>query len=283
MDRPAGRLGIEMLTLLGMPPVEYVRLAGELGCVEVSTGLSGLPLTMFGITDFAPYPLWSLKDDAALRREMIAAMRDCGVAIGLGEGFRVARDLDPCDSAAELDIMAELGALRINAICMDESMVAGSSEAKEKLAVLSEMAISRGMIFTIEFFPPEGITSLERALEVVEFIGRGKARVLLDTTHMFRTGGTVEQVAALVAEDLIGYCQLSDGRNAPPDADYMMTAMFARDVPGQGHLPLRELIAVLPKDLTISLEIPRLDDLRGGMSPRDHAARCVAAARALGA
>ena len=131
MADPKGRLGIEMLTLLGMPPVEYVRLASELGCVEVSTGLSGLPLTMFGITDFAPWPMWSLKDDAALRREMIAAMRDCGVSIGLGEGFRVAQDLDPRDSAAELDVMAELGALRINAFCMDESMMAGSNEAKE--------------------------------------------------------------------------------------------------------------------------------------------------------
>ena len=287
MNQSQGRLGIEMLTLLGMPPVEYVRLAGELGCVEVSTGLSGLPLTMFGITDFAPYPMWSLKDDPALRREMIAAMRDCGVRIGLGEGFRVARDLDPRDSAADLDIMAELGAKRINAICMDESMVAGSTEAKEKLAVLSEMAMARGMVFTIEFFPPEGITSLERALEVVEYIGRGNAHVLLDSTHLFRTGGTVEQIAALVTDPLwpglISYCQLSDGRNAPPDEAYMMTAMFARDVPGQGQLPLRELIAVLPGDLTISVEIPRLDDLRGGMSPRDHAARCVAAARAMGA
>ena len=62
-------LGLEMLTLLGMPPVEYIKLASDLGCAEVSTGLSGLPLTMFGISDFAPYPMWSLKDDAALRRD----------------------------------------------------------------------------------------------------------------------------------------------------------------------------------------------------------------------
>ena len=111
------------------------------------------------------------------------------------------------------------------------------------VAVLSEMAIARGMVFTIEFFPPEGITTLERALDVVEYIGRGKAHLLLDTTHLFRTGGTVEQIAALDPE-LIGYCQLSDGRNAPFDEAYMMTAMFARDVPGRGQLPLRELIAV---------------------------------------
>jgi hypothetical protein len=32
----------------------------------------------------------------------------------------------------------------------------------------------------------------------------------------------------------------------------------------------------------LGLEMPRLDDLRGGMTPRDHAAHCGAAARVLG-
>ncbi len=278
----SNRLGIEMLTLLGMPPVEYVKLAAGLGCVEVSTGLSGLPLSMFGITDFTLYPEWSLRDDPALRREMIAAMRDTGVAIGLGEGFRAHSGGDVRDFAADLDIMAELGARRINAICMEEEMVAGSSAASDQMAILAAMAIERGMVFTIEFFPPSGINSLERALEVVEHIGRGRARVLLDTMHFFRTGGTLEQIAAL-DPDLIGYVQLSDARLAPYDNSYFMDAMFARGVPGAGELPLRELIAVLPAEVTISLEVPRLEDLRAGMTPRDHATRVVAAARALGA
>lgn len=267
-----------MLTLLGMPPVEYIRLAGELGCAEVSTGLSGLPLTMLGITDFAPYPEWSLRDDPALRREMKAAMDDTGVRIGLGEGFSATSDGDVRDFAGDLDLLAELGALRINAICMED----GFDMGRDQLAVLSEMSIERGLVFTIEFFPPAGISSLEKALEVIDHIGRGKARLLLDTTHLFRTGGTVEQIAAL-DPDMIGYVQLSDGRNAPFDENYMADAMFARTVPGEGELPLRELIEVLPEDVTVSLEVPRLDDLRNGMSPRDHAARCVEAARALGA
>ena len=282
MSQPRGRLGLEMLTLLGMPPVEYVRLAAELGCVEVSTGLAGLPLAMFGIADFAPWPVWSLRDDAALRREMQAALRDTGVTVGLGEGFRVSPDLGASSSAGDLDIMAGLGAKRINAICMDEAMVAGSHAAGDQLGILAEMGAARGMMLTMEFFPPTGITTLERALALIDHIGRGKAQVLIDATHLFRTGGTVAEVAALDPQ-VIGYCQLSDGRNAPPDEAYFHTAMFARDVPGEGELPLRELIAVLPQDCTISLEVPRLGDLRAGMSPHDHAARCVAAARALGA
>ncbi|MGE3691365.1 MAG: sugar phosphate isomerase/epimerase family protein [Novosphingobium sp.] len=268
------KLGLEMLTLLGMPPVEYVKLAAELGCAEVSTGLTGLPLSMFGLEDKF-YPEWSLRDDPALRREMKAAMADTGVRIGLAEGYSARSGHSVREFAGDLDLMAELGALRLNAICMEDDL----AMAKDELAELAGMAAERDMVFTIEFFPPTGITSLEKAIEVCAHIGKGKARILLDTTHLFRTGGTVEQVAAL-DPDLIGYCQLSDGRNAPPDDAYMQTAMFARDVPGEGQLPLRDLVRVLPGHVTVSLEVPRLEDMRR-MSPRDHAARCVAAAKAL--
>lgn len=274
------RLGIEMLTLLGMPPVDYVTLAAELGCREVSSGLSGLPLSMFGLQDEF-YPEWSLRDDPALRREMKIAMRDTGISIGLGEGFRVAPDCKPVDFAGDLDLMAELGALRINAICMDEDMVE-SGAVKDEMAELAEMALARDMGFTMEFFPPTGLNCIERALEVVDHIGKGKAQLLIDTMHFLRTGGTAEKLRALDPA-LIGYVQLADSAAGPPEDDYFSMAMFARMVPGEGELPLREVIAALPADVTISCEVPRLEDLRAGMAPRDHAARCISAARALGA
>lgn len=271
------RLGIEMLTLLGIPPVEYVRLASELGCVSVSTGLGGLPLTMFGINDFAPYPAWSLRDDPALLRETIAALRDTGVKIGLAEGFSAKSGADVADFAADLDIFAELGALRLNAICMEDDM----AMATDQLGKLAGMAADRGIAFTIEFFPSEGINSFERALQVTGDIGRDKAKVLLDTMHFFRTGGTLEKLEA-AGSDAIGYVQLADAPYTEPDESYFMDAMFARAVPGEGGLPLRELIAALPADMPISLEVPRLDDLRE-MGPRAHARHVVEAARALGA
>ena len=272
------RLGIEMLTLLGMPPVEHVRLAGELGCVGISTGLTGLPLTMFGITDYAPYPAWSLRDDPALRREMVAAMRDSGVHIALGEGFRARAGGDVRDFAVDLDLMAELGARRINAICIDDDL----AMATEQLGLLAEMTGARGMVFTIEFTPPTGIASFETALQVAQAIGQGKARVLIDAMHFFRTGGTVAKLNA-VDPDWIGYAQMCDGRLAPHDDGYFAEAMFARGVPSAGELPLAEWVAALPESCGIGLEVPRLDDLRSGMTPRDHAARVVSAARALGA
>jgi sugar phosphate isomerase/epimerase len=271
------RLGLEMLTLLGMAPVEYVRLAAELGCVSVSTGLSGLPLTLFGITDFAPYAAWSLRDDPALRRETRAALRDTGVKIGLAEGFSAKSDADVADFTGDLDLFAELGAERLNAICMEDDM----AMAIDQLCKLADMAAARGMEFTIEFFPSPGINSFERALAVTGAIGRDKARILLDSMHFFRTGGTLEKLRA-AGPDVVGYVQLADAPNTPPDESYFMDAMFARRVPGEGELPLRDLIALLPADMPISLEVPNLADLKA-LGGHAHAERVVAAARALGA
>lgn len=271
------RLGIEQLTVLAMPPVEYVKLASDLGCVSISTGLSGLPLSMFGIDDYQPWPAWSLRDDAVLRRETIAAMRDTGVKISLAEGFRAASDADVSEVAGDLDIFAELGAERLNAICMENDMAL----AIDQLGKLADMSRERGMQFTIEFFPSEGINSFERALEVVDGIGRDKAKVLLDSMHFFRTGGTLEKLRA-EGVDVIGYVQLADSAFDPPHETYFMDSLFARDVPGEGGLPLRDLIAALPADMPISVEVPRLTDLRE-MGARTHTARVIEAARALGA
>ena len=271
------RLGIEMLTLLGMPPVEHVRLAGELGCVAISTGLTGLPMAMFGYPDITPYPPWSLAGDPALRRAMKAAMDDSGVHIALGEGFRVRPDGDVAESGAGLDLMAELGARRINAVSMEPDI----ARTHDQLALLADMVIARGMIFTIEFAPPNAIASLGDALAAIDHVGRGRARVLIDAMHFFRSGATIDDLRALDPA-LIGYAQLCDAPLVSKGGSYMEEAMFGRLAPGDGELPLRAFVAALPDDLEIGLEVPDLVQLQAG-SVRDHAARVVAAARALGA
>ena len=138
------------------------------------------------------------------------------------------------------------------------------------------------MMFTVEFAPPNALDSLQSALAAVEHVGRGRCRILLDAMHFFRCGARVEDLAAL-DPDLIGYAQLCDVPLVSTGRTYLQEAMFERMVPGSGDLPLREWIAALPADVEIGLEVPRIEDLQRGMSPRDHAARCIAAARKLGA
>jgi sugar phosphate isomerase/epimerase len=237
----------------------------------------GLPLDRFGYGHVSLYPAWSLAEDAALRRELKAALRDTGVRITLGEGFRVRTDGDVRDQAAGLDLMAELGAVRINAVSMEPDM----GRTHDQLAALAEMVTARGMRFTIEFAPPNAIKDLAGALAAVEHVGRDRAKVLVDAMHFFRSGGTLEALEALDPA-LIGYAQMCDAPLATND-DYMQEAMFARMVPGEGELPLRAWLAALPADVDIGLEVPRIADLQAGVTPARHAARVVAAARALGA
>lgn len=272
------RLGIEMLTLLGMPPVEHVKLAAELGCVSISTGLMKLPLAPFGYPDVELYPDWSLEEDAELRRELKAALRDTGVHIGLGEGFRVCPERDARDCAGQLDLMAELGAWRINAISTEPDL----PRAHDQFAVLAEMVTLRGMQFIVEFAPPHALGSMEGALTVIEHVGRERCRLMFDSMHFFRSGGKVQDIREL-DPGLIGYAQMCDAPMLSPGGSYMQEAMFARMVPGSGEFPLREWIGALPLDCEIGLEVPAMARFQAGMSPRDHAAEVVAAARALGA
>ena len=54
-----------------------------------------------------------------------------------------------------------------------------------------------------------------------------------------------------------------------------------RMIPGEGELPLREYLAVLPRDVVVSLEVPSRTLTRAGVSLRDRLQRSVTAARAL--
>lgn len=273
------RLGIENLTHMGMPPVELVKLVAANGCTGISGALGPMPFAMFGYPDYAPYPAWSLEHDPALRHEMKAAMADTGVKIELGEGFRVGADRDVADYAHGLDLMAELGAVRINAVSMDPSL----ERTYDQLALLAEMVIARGMMFTIEFAPMNTINNLQSALDAIAHVGKGRARVLVDAMHTFRSGGTVADIAAL-DPDVIGYAQLCDAPMVAPDGlPYFQEATLGRMIPGTGEFPLADWIAALPADLPIGIEVPMIADLIAGLPVEDHVARVVKAARALGA
>lgn len=276
-DAPKNRLSLEMLTLFGMPPVEHVKLAADLGCAGISLGLSGRSLAQFGYADFNPYPDWSLSDDLPLRREVKAALCDTGLAVSLGEGFRVLPGQDIADQAGALDIMAELGAQHINGGTMDPDM----DRSFDQLALLAELTSVRGMGLSLEFSPSNAINTLAKAVAAVEHVGVGRCDLLIDAMHFFRCGAGVQDLAGLDPA-LIGYAQLCDVPLLADGDNYMREAMFKRRVPGEGELPLRAWLSALPENIWIGLEVPTIDDLRSGLGPRDHAARVVAAARDLG-
>jgi sugar phosphate isomerase/epimerase len=262
-------IGIERLCLFGMPPVEHVALAADLGCTCIGIGLTAMRY-------FNPdnYPGWSLRDDPALRQEMIAVMRDRGVRISLCEGFGIAPGRGADDYARDLDIAQELGAERINAVSTDRD----EQRTLDGLARITEMASERG----IEVVTEVGMGPLARlaeALAAVRQVG-GTFRLLIDTMHYFRLGGSMEEISAIDPK-LIGYVQLCDAPLKSPFSSYMEEALYERMTPGTGELPLREFLALVPSEVVISVEVPQRSLAEAGMTARQRAGRCVEAARAI--
>jgi hypothetical protein len=51
--------------------------------------------------------------------------------------------------------------------------------------------------------------------------------------------------------------------------------------PGEGELPLHDILAMLPRDVVIGLEVPMRSRAEAGEPTQERARRCVQAARAL--
>lgn len=263
-------LALGFLNGFGLPPVEFVELAAELGCRYVSAVVQGVPLVPLG---YAPF---SLKDDAGLRRDVRAAMTHRGIAASLGDGFLVLPDTDMGAFDADLDVLAELGVPRINVVSLDPDLL----RTFDRFAVLTEAAAQRDIQTVVEPVPGLTIGDLPTALAAREHIGRTDFRILIDTMHVVRAGSSAADIAAL-DPDCIGYAQLNDTTLQPRLDNYMQEAMFERMVPGEGELPLLDILTALPPDLVVEIEVPRRSLALAGVSPIDRMRPCVDAARRL--
>jgi sugar phosphate isomerase/epimerase len=206
---------------------------------------------------------------------MKAALRERGVSISLGEGLVIVPDMDVKNYAADLDALCELGVKRINTMSMDPDM----GRTLDQFSVLAQMADVRGVTMMIEFVPIFTIKNLPDALAAVRKLG-GSTRIMVDTMHLVRSGGSVADLAAL-DPSLIGYIQLCDTSLVAKKPDYADEVMTERMVPGMGEAPLFDVLSVLSRDIVVGLEIPLLSRAEAGEGPRERVGSCVEAARKL--
>jgi sugar phosphate isomerase/epimerase len=262
-------LGIENQTVMGLPPVEFVRLAADLECKYISISINERMYNPHG------YEQFSVRDDAALRRRIVTALRDHGVSISLGDGFIVRPGSDVRDRARDLDTMAELGVTRINTVSLDPDL----SRSFDEFGALAEMAASRGIETTLEFALMLTVTDLDTALAAVRHVARPDFRLLIDTMHLVRSGSSASDLEALDPR-LIGYAHLSD-HTLEQCGDTYWDDVSNRRVPGEGELPLRDIVAALPPDIVIGVEVPMLSRAEAGESTQDRTRRVMQGARTV--
>jgi sugar phosphate isomerase/epimerase len=255
-------IGIEYQTVLGYPPVDFVHLAADLGAHAISMKASTGPYTA---ADPYGYGTFSFLDDAGLRRRMATALKERGVRISLAEGFVVVPGVNLTDDLASLDVMGELGAGRANVVTLDPDL----GRSFDQFAAFAAAAAERGLQTTLEFARSLALSDLPTAVAAVGHVGRADFRLLIDTMHLVRSGSTAADLAAL-DPSLFGYVQLCDSTLAQRNAVYRDDSSD-RLPPGEGELPLVEIMAALPAGLPVGVEVPMRSRAAAGV----HAPACA--------
>ena len=237
-------LSLAALTVLELSPVEMVRCAAAAGYSHV--GLRLLPAT-------PDEPVWDMVGDTALVREVAAALGDTGVRVLDVEILRLKPESDVRDYASMLETGARLGAQHV--------LVAGNDPDETRLAAnlaaLCALAAPLGLNIYLEPMPWTDVRDFTRAARLVEQTGQPNAGVLIDPIHFDRAGNRAEQIAAVPAARL-AYLQFCDApAERPADlAGLLHQARAERMPPGEGGLDLRGILAAVPADAPLSLEIP---------------------------
>ncbi len=145
----------------------------------------------------------------------------------------------------------------------------------EVIGGIGARAHRRGLRLALEFMPETGIPDLATALAIVRSIAADNVGIMVDTWHLARSGGTVDDVRALPAGAIAGI-QICDRKDVEPGGVYV--PMAGRLLPGDGSLPLVAFLDVVrrhaPK-LSVGVEV--FSDVLRALSA-DEAARRVAAA-----
>jgi sugar phosphate isomerase/epimerase len=234
-------LALAPLTLHRPNPLDGITAAAEAGY-----DLTGIQLGLYG------QPLSPLAHDPEFVAAAQAALARGG--IGVLEVSNVVFDEDFVPDRAEslVAVAKRVGARLVQAVCWDPER----DRAAEHLALTADAAAAEGLSVALEFMPYSETRNLRDALDLVEAAGRRNVGLLLDTLHFFRSGGVVADLASLDPGKVL-VIQLSDARAAAPVHEQLRAESTGnRLIPGDGELPLRELLASLPSERPISLEVP---------------------------
>lgn len=267
MERFSPRhLGLAHLTILEVPPLELVDLAAAAGFHRI--GLRLQPA-------FAGSQFYRLRAGSAASREMQRRLRDTGVQVYDIEFLSLNEHFDVSHYAALLEDAQALGAQRLS-VCGDD---ANEARLVASFASLCEQAQKHGLGVDLEYMAWREVACFEDALAIVLGAGCANGGVLIDTLHLWRTGGSPLDVQR-APPGVIRSIQLSDAqtRSAPTTREAQIAeGRCGRLPPGQGALPLKDLLLELPADTALSVEAPGT----GSQNPRQYACRVFEAARDL--
>lgn len=239
-------IGLGHFTFLDSSPISLVRMARQVGFSWV--GLRFNPVA-HGQQHWLP--------DATGLIELNKVMNGEGIALYDVETVIIDEELKIESLLPAFDAAARLGGQRIN-VCADQFPALG-----EQFKSLCDAASGFGLSVDIECMAWRGINTPAACIDLIAKSGVDNAAFLVDALHLYRCGGTNELLTEM-DEQHIASVQLCD---APAIAPVEQTALIAeargeRLLPGEGGLPLIDLLKAVPDTVKHSVEIPNISDSR---------------------
>lgn len=185
-----------------------------------------------------------------------------------------------------LDAAGALGAQFVLTVSQDDDR----ERTQRSLEALCDRAEPLRVAIGLEYMVFTSIPRLVDAHALAVATGRPNIGVLVDVLHLARSGGTAAELNG-PSGTRIGYLQVCDAPAAGPAdiagmADIVGVADEARHrrrMPGEGELPLVELLTALGdrlEDLPVSVEV-QSDELTAAMSVTERAVRAMRTTRAV--
>lgn len=234
------RISLAYLTVNGVSLAEHVSVAAETGYQSVGLRLLG---------SRAPSPEL-FRDEQALR-EAERRMADTGITVLDCEIFWLNADTDVHAYKALFEAMERFDSHLLLVLARDPDL----GRVFDNFSTLCELTAPHQVKPCFEFCKVTTVETIQQAIDIVRRSGQPNARVLVDTLHLSRSLGTPEDVAA-TDPTLFEYAQLCDAPAAIPSRERILEEPGDRLLPGDGGLPLVDVVRALPADLPIAIEAP---------------------------
>jgi sugar phosphate isomerase/epimerase len=148
-------------------------------------------------------------------------------------------------------------------------------ELVDRFGRCADLVAAEGGRLALEFLPFLPVSTIESARAVCDAVGAARARVLIDSWHVFRGTDTLAAVAATPA-DAIGYIQFDDA--LPVVGELHDEVMTRRIWPGKGEFDLvgfAEAVKATGYRGPISVELLNQSWRLDGLRPAEFARRAM--------
>jgi len=237
-------VSLAALTILDAGPIGQIEAAAQAGWRSVGLRLNPLLPTDMAVVG---HPGREAEVSRLMARHQMALLE-----IGV---FPIKAGMDVAGLEPALAFAQKFSARFV--VCPVEDFAA--DRRVETFARLADLCARHSLDALVEFNPYSACRGLGEALAIVAAARRPNAGLVIDALHLSRSGGSPRDLAG-VDPALLKLAHFCDAPAFEPGAksadEQRRESRTARLLPGEGALPLRDLLDALPAECPISVEAP---------------------------